>query len=459
MYFKQFYLGCLAHASYLIGSSGEAAVIDPQRDVDQYIDEAADHGLEIKYIIETHLHADFVSGHRELAERTGAEIVFGWKANAEFAYMGVHDGDELSVGDVTLRIFETPGHTPEGISILALHGDREQLFTGDTLFIGDVGRPDLVGSKGYSPEQMAGMLYDSLHEKLLVLNDEVEVYPAHGAGSLCGRNMSRETMSTIGEQRKFNYALQPMPKEDFVKMMTTDLPEVPAYFPKDIEMNRTGAAPLGELAEADRLTPDQVQQLQAEGHMVLDVRSAAAYGVGHVPESVNIGLGGQFASWAGTLIPMGTPIVIVAEDDASVSESVMRLARIGLDSVKGALDGGVYAWDKAGFGLTEVPQMPVDELKARIDEEASLQIVDVRRPTEFSGGHVPTAVNTQLANVVESAGRFDPSKPTAVICGSGYRSSAATSLFERMGFKELFNVVVGTSAWVAASYEVDGAKG
>src|SRR5499426_1024644 len=250
MYFQQFYLGCLAHASYLIGADGEAAVVDPQRDVEQYLQEAASHGFQVKYIIETHLHADFVSGHRELAARTGADIVFGHRAGATFPHRAVHDGDELRLGSVTLRVLETPGHTPESISIVvidhAVSEKPQKVLTGDALFIGDVGRPDLAGSKGHSPQQMAGMLYDSLHAKLLSLEDGVEVYPAHGAGSLCGRNISKETSSTIGEQRRTNYALRPMPRAEFVKMMTVDLPEVPAYFPADVQKNREGAPALGD---------------------------------------------------------------------------------------------------------------------------------------------------------------------------------------------------------------------
>src|SRR5919106_89516 len=245
MYFKQFYLACLAHASYLIGSEGEAAVVDPQRDVDQYIDEAATQGLKIKYVIETHLHADFVSGHRELAERTGAEIVFGKEAGATFPHRAVKDGDELTLGSVKLRVIETPGHTPESICVLATDGasdESEKLLTGDTLFIGDVGRPDLAGGQGYTPQMMAATMYDTLHNKILKLDDAVEVYPAHGAGSMCGKNLSNEKSSTIGQQRKFNYALQPVTKAEFVKMMTADLPEAPAYFPKDAEINRTGAS-------------------------------------------------------------------------------------------------------------------------------------------------------------------------------------------------------------------------
>src|ERR1044072_5588631 len=297
MYFKQFYLACLAHASYLIGSDGEAAVVDPQRDVDEYLGEAAAHGLQVKDVIETHLHADFVSGHHELAARTGAQIIFGEKAGVEFPHRSVRDGEELRMGQVVLRFIETPGHTPEGICILVTDSEASdqppKLLTGETLFVGDVGRPDLAGGKGYTPQMMAAMMYDSLHGKLLKLHDEVEVYPAHGAGSMCGRNMSKETSSTIGEQRKFNHALKPMSKEQFVTMMTADLAEAPSYFPKDAEINRSGARGLSELQPPQPLTAAQVAQLKDD--VLLDVRSAADFGAAHVPGSMNIGLGGQFA--------------------------------------------------------------------------------------------------------------------------------------------------------------------
>ncbi len=456
MYFKQFYLGCLAHASYLIGSEGEAAVVDPQRDVDQYIEEAEAQGLKIKYVIETHLHADFVSGHRELAARTGAQIVFGQKAGATFPHLAGKDGDELKVGSARLRILETPGHTPESISVLVAGAEAsdqsQKVLTGDTLFIGDVGRPDLAGSKGYTAEQMAGMLYDSLRNKLMTLADDVEVYPAHGAGSLCGRNISKETSSTIGQQRKFNYALQPMAKEAFVKMMTTDLPEAPAYFPKDAEINRAGAPALGEIQRPAELTPEEVSGMALQGAVVLDVRPAAEFGNGHVPGAVNLGLGGQFASWAGTLITIGAPIVVVASEPAQVDEAVTRLARVGIESVKGYLGGGMLAWDMAGLQTATVPQIAVDELKHRIDERAGLQVVDVRRPGEYKAGHAPGAVNVQLSDLEQSLARLDPHRQTAVICASGYRSSAATSILARHGFKNLLNVVGGTSAWINAGY-------
>lgn len=460
MYFKQFYLGCLAHASYLIGSEGEAAVIDPQRDVDQYLREAEANGCSIKYIIETHLHADFVSGHQELSARTGAQIVFGYKAGATFPYLPARDGDELKVGSVRLRILETPGHTPESISILvddpADFAAPMKVLTGDTLFIGDVGRPDLVGSKGFTPEQMAGMLYDSLHQKLLTLADSVEVYPAHGAGSLCGRSLANETSSTIGQQKQFNYALRPMAKEDFIRMMTADLPEVPAYFPKDAEINRTGADALAELPRPVALSPAEFSRMMQQGALALDVRSAAAFGNGHVPGAVNIGLSGQFASWAGTLIPMRTPIVIVSEDVAQVDEAVLRLARVGLESVRGYLGDGMLAWDKAGFELARIEQMPVDELKHQLDDQADLQLIDVRRPGEYDNGHAPTAVNAQLAYLTKCIDQFDPGRPTAIICQSGYRSSTATSLLSQHGFKRLYNVVGGTTAWINADYAIEG---
>jgi len=283
MHFKQFYLGCLAHASYLIGSDGEAAVVDPQRDVEQYIVEAEAQGLRIKYVIETHLHADFVSGHRELAARTGAEIVFGEKAGATFPHRAVKEGEEIKIGNVILRVLETPGHTPEGISLLVidLETSREpqKVLTGDTLFIGDVGRPDLVGSKGHTAEQMAAMLYDSLHEKLLKLADSVEVYPAHGAGSLCGRNISKETSSTIGEQKKFNYALKEMTKAEFVKLMTTDLPEAPQYFSMDAQLNRAGASALDDLPAPPALAAEAVNKQAQQGALVLDVREGLARGM------------------------------------------------------------------------------------------------------------------------------------------------------------------------------------
>ncbi len=471
MYFKQFYLSCLAHASYLIGSEGEAAVVDPQRDVDQYIVDADSQNLKIKYIIETHLHADFVSGHRELADKTGAEIVFGLKAGVAFPHRAVHDGDELMVGGVKLTILETPGHTPEGICVLVTDKERKatgedacvpKVLTGDTLFIGDVGRPDLAGGKGYTPEMMASMMYESLHGKLLKLNDEVEVYPAHGAGSMCGKNLSTETSSTIGQQRQFNYALQPMSKDEFVRMMTADLPETPAYFPKDAEINRTGAPALSELQPPPPWPPNEVRAFTTGADrsrsIILDVRSAADFGAAHVPESLNIGLGGQFASWAGTLIPIDAAIVLVAESEEKVAEARIRLARVGLENVKGYLAGGIEAWRAAGFKLATVPQITVGDLKDLVETSPDLQIIDVRRPAEYQSGHAPKAITAPLGKLRETIPSLalDPLRATAVICAGGYRSSAATSILQDLGFADLLNVTGGTTAWIKAGYEVEG---
>lgn len=461
MYFKQFYLGCLAHASYLIGSEGEAVVVDPQRDVDQYIDEARANGLTIKHVIETHLHADFVSGHRELAARTGAEIVFGEKAGATFPHHAVTDGEEIKIGKVSLRVLATPGHTPEGISVLVtdteVSDQPQRVLTGDTLFIGDVGRPDLVEGKGYTPQMMAGMMYDTLHQKLLRLPDQTEVYPAHGAGSMCGRNMSSETSSTIGEQKKFNYALQPMSRDEFIQMMTGDLNAAPEYFSKDTEINRAGASSLASLPKPKALSASQVSDLLAKGNVVLDVRSAAEFGAGHVPGSLNIGLGGQFAIWAGSLIPITAPIIIVANSQEEVDEAVMRLARVGIENVVAYLGGGMDAWREAGMKVEKVPQLTVDELNSLMAKQSQIQIIDVRRSPEYESGHVPRALHAPLANLIQTAGHLplDPAKPTAVICAGGYRSSAATSILKKHAFTNLMNITGGTSAWIKAGYPVE----
>lgn len=454
MKFKQFYLGCLSHASYYLGSGSEAVVIDPQRDVAQYLTEAEANGQEIKYIIETHSHADFVSGHIELAEKTGAEIVYGRRAQTEFEALKVSDGDSLTVGDVTLTFFETPGHTPEGITILAKDsaGDSgpQKLFTGDTLFIGDVGRPDLIGSKGFTAEEMAGMLYDSVHDKILPLADETEVYPAHGAGSLCGKSLSKETWSTLGEQRRTNYALQPMSKEEFVKIVGSGQTEVPAYFPKSAAANLRGAKPLGELPNPAEITAEDVHDFDG---IVLDVRSAAEYGAGHIPNALNIGLGGQFATWAGSLIEIGTPIVIAAETREQVDEAVVRLARVGIETA-----GNYILMKDWPYETAEVEQVAVEEMNAVLDGDGARQFIDVRREGEYSGGHAPTAVNLTLTHVGELAKDLDRSLPTYVICQGGYRSSAAASILEKHGFTDLYNVTGGTAAWIKAGLRVEGSE-
>ncbi|MDZ4835617.1 MAG: rhodanese-like domain-containing protein [Candidatus Melainabacteria bacterium] len=455
MYFKQFYLGCLAHGSYLLGSDGEGVVIDPQRDVDQYIEDAKREGLSIKYIIETHLHADFVSGHRELSEKTGAQIVFGEKSGAAFPHIAVKDGDVLKIGAITLSILETPGHTPESICILAKDGSDQEpakLFSGDTLFIGDVGRPDLVGSKGFSDKEMAGLMYESLHGKLLKLPDDVEVFPAHGAGSLCGKHLSNERSSTIGQQKQFNYALKPMSKEAFVEMLTADQPEVPAYFPKDVEINRLGASPLESLSRPLPFTSEVATKELQRGAVILDVRTAAEHASGNIKGSLHIGLGGQFASWAGTLIQLGTPIILLANDQAQVDESVVRLARVGIESVIGHLQHGISSWDEADFESAQSSVISVAELKRAIDADEDLLVVDVRRSGEYDAGHVPKAINIPLAELSGRVSELPADGPMSVICASGYRSSIAKSILERAGVKHVMDVLGGTTAWKNADY-------
>ena len=473
MRFKQFYLGCLAHASYYIGSDGEAAIIDPQRDVQQYLDEAEANGQKIKYVIETHSHADFVSGHLELAGKTGAQIIYGQRAATQFPTLKVKDGDELHVGNIKLTFLETPGHTPEGITIIAedrsedtpvldavapaayreegsprseAHEDQSvlaplKMFTGDTLFIGDVGRPDLIGSKGFTSEQMAGMLYDSVHEKLLKFPDETEIYPAHGAGSLCGKSLSKETWSTLGEQRKFNYALQPMSKDEFIKLVASDQPEVPMYFPKSAARNLEGSKDLDELPAPRALS---TQEISAFDGVVLDVRPNDIYGASHIPNSINIGLGGQFASWAGTMIPIGTPIAIVADTRELVDEAAMRLARVGHDTTVGFTLFGSYDGEKK-----TVEQVSVDDASQITSANPEVQFVDVRRAPEHIGGHAAGTINIPLNKLPAEVEQLDPSKPTYVICQGGYRSSVGTSILENAGFTDLHNVTGGTAKWIS----------
>jgi len=459
MHFQQFYLSCLAHASYFIGSEGEAVVVDPRRDIDIYIDEARQHGFTIKYVIETHLHADFVSGHQELAVRTGARVVFGAAAPAQFDFMPVHDGDEIRIGSVTLRFLETPGHTPESISVLVIDNPDSAaipygVLTGDVLFIGDVGRPDLMGSR-LPASELAGMLYDSLHEKLLKLPDEVRVYPAHGAGSLCGRNISSERESTIGHERLFNYALQPMPREEFITLMTTDLPEAPEYFSRDAQINMQGAPALQELEPLKPLSASEVKQFRRSGGTILDVRDSVQYANGHIEGSLHIALSGQFASWAGSLIRSTNSIVLIAEDEEKVREARIRLSRVGLDRVMGYLDGGILAWDRAALPLETTESIPVEELQNRIADDVVDEVLDVRKPSEWNSAHIPSSQNTPLNRLAQTALALDRHARIAVICAGGFRSAIASSILEHMGFDHVSNVVGGMAAWSTSKLPVE----
>ncbi|MGH9419539.1 MAG: MBL fold metallo-hydrolase [Thermoanaerobaculia bacterium] len=431
MLFQHFYLACLAHASYLIADGGEAVVIDPQRDVEQYLEAAQRLGLTIKYVIETHLHADFVSGHRELAARSGAEIVFGDRADAAFPHRAVKDGDVLRIGEIELHAIETPGHTPESISWLAIENGRpSKLLTGDTLFIGDVGRPDLAGSRGFTSEQMTSMLYDSLRTKILTLPDDVEVWPAHGAGSSCGRNISSETSSTIGVQRRMNWALQPMTREEFIETLTSGLAAPPRYFPRDAELNRQGPRALSEIA-ATLLTAGEIKP----DALILDVRDPDTFGAQHIAGAINIGLDGNFASWCGTLLPFDAPIVVMADDEAAAAQAVMRLARVGIENIEGTITS------LDGFTTASLPQVAARD----VDGNA---VLDVRRRAEFWEGHVTSAGNVPLDELPERLNEIDRDHPLAVICAAGYRSSIACSILLRSGFTNVINVQGGTEEWI-----------
>jgi hydroxyacylglutathione hydrolase len=464
MYFEQFYLGCLAHASYLLASDGEGVVVDPQRDVELYLKAAQDHGVTIQHIFESHLHADFVSGHTELAARTGATIYMGAQARATFPHVPVGDGFELKFGQASIRVLETPGHTAESICLVVT--DRENsptplaVLTGDTLFIGDVGRPDL--SPRHTPAELAGLLYDSLHYKLLTLADSVLVYPAHGAGSLCGKNMRAERSSTIGTERLTNYALQIRSREEFVAQLTSNLPARPEYFLKDAEINRTGAAALGDLPPLRATTPAELKIMLSAGEIALDVRPGEEFAAGHVPGSVNIALSGQFASWAGTVLGLAAqPVLIVGSDDegsrAQLEEARLRLTRVGIEVLGGYLAGGVVAWKQAGLPLATVSQVMAEELNARLKCH-DVQVLDVRREPEWDAGHIEDAVWWPLDNFKVSPPEIDHDAPIAVHCKGGYRSMIASSLLQRAGFKSVINVIGGFDAWQEAKLPVVSAK-
>ena len=455
MYFEQFYLGCLAHASYMLGSEGEAVVVDPQRDVEIYLEAANDRRLKITHIFETHLHADFVSGHIELAARTGATIHISAKAEATFPHAAMQDGTAVKIGKIQITALETPGHTPEGMSLVITDEERSRkpwaVLTGDTLFIGDVGRPDL--SKAHTPQQLAGLLYDSLHNKLLNLNDDVLVYPAHGAGSLCGRNMRAERSSTIGTERLTNYALQIKSRDEFIRQLTENLPSRPEYFLQDAQMNRAGAPALNELPELPPVSAQELKTLLEQEVFALDVRPNADFAAAHVPGSVNIALSGQFASWAGAILGLGARPVLIADTQEQYAEARLRLARIGIEDPRGFLQGGIAAWKQAGLPLAQLPQITPQDLQDRLLGN-QLQVLDVRREAEWQAGHIEGAAWWPLDNFRVSAPEVDLAAPLAVHCQGGYRSMIACSLLLRAGVK-VINVAGGFDAWRQAGLPVN----
>jgi hydroxyacylglutathione hydrolase len=452
--FKQFYLNCLAHASYLIGdtSTGVACVVDPQRDVQQYLDEAGAHGLRIRHVVLTHLHADFLAGHLELRDRVGAEIHLGAQAQAEYPFTAMKTGDRIALGRVSLEARETPGHTPESISILIYDGEHDAtrpwaVLTGDALFVGDVGRPDLRASLGWSALDLGRMLYRSLHDELLALPDGTLVYPAHGAGSLCGKKISKETVTTIGEQRGTNYALQPMSESEFIALVTADQPDAPAYFTYDAVLNSKERRTLDKVLESELkpLPLDAVLGMMAAGAQVLDVRAPGDFAACHLKGSVNIGLTGQYATWAGTLLDHDRPIVIISTPGRE-AEAATRLGRIGFDNVVGYLDEGVHALKDREEMLTHTPQTAGSAVMRWIGEPDAPFVLDVRTPGEWQQNHIDGSTNIPLSRLREHLAEIPRNRPVVATCAGGYRSSIAVSLLRSAGFTRVSELTGGMAA-------------
>lgn len=447
MYVEQLYTKCLSEAAYFISDGQEAAIIDPLRDVDVYLRLAEERKVKIKYIFETHFHADFVSGHLELARLTGATIVYGPDTEASFSFHKAKDGEEFSIGSLKMTVLHTPGHTLES-SCYLLHDEKGVpycIFTGDTLFVGDVGRPDLFSGE-LSKEELAAKLYHSLNTKIKPLADNVILYPAHGPGSSCGKNLGPDTFSTIGTQKQMNYALQDMTEEEFVQKVTSGLSEPPAYFPINAKINKTGYEDLDTVMQKG-LTPLDVNAFKAlvhEGAWILDTRNSTVFTEAFIPESVSIGLDGRFAEWAGIVLPFGQQLVLVA-DQGKEEESITRLARIGFDSVQGFLEGGIEAWKAAGEPLDLIIDIDVDELAMDLPNDKRLEILDVRKETEFNEGHIKGATNMPLSTFSDilNIAMVDPEKNLYVHCAGGYRSVIAASLLKRQGFHNLRNVLGG----------------
>ncbi|MBI2686625.1 MAG: MBL fold metallo-hydrolase [Acidobacteria bacterium] len=462
MILKQYYLGCLAHASYLLGdeTSSTAIIVDPQRDIQQYLADAGKFGLQIRHVFLTHFHADFVAGHLELRDRCGATIHLGSRAQAEYAFVGMKDGDRLDFPGMRLEVLETPGHTIESISILVFDLQKDSaepyaVLTGDTLFIGDVGRPDLRASLGWTAQDLGAHLYDSLHNRLMPLPDGTLVYPAHGAGSLCGKQLSSDTVSSLGDQRRLNYALQPMSKEQFIALVTADQPDAPAYFTYDAILNTRERATLDKNLEQvlHPIDLDEVLQMGDAGSQILDVRDAAEYAKGHLAGSTNIGLSGQFATWAGTVLDRAKPIVIIAEPGRE-REAALRLGRIGFDHVKGYLQGGMES-------LAARPDLvwPTERVSAQMVAEELAGgdpplVLDIRNPREWAAKHIAGSVNIPLNHLQERIGEIPRDRRIAVHCAGGYRSSIAASILHQYGLTHLIEMAGGLAAWEAAQLPV-----
>jgi len=449
---QQLYTKCLAQGAYFIANRGEAVVIDPLREVDQYIELAKENKATIKYIFETHFHADFVSGHLDLAKKTGAKIVYGPSANPSFDCIVAEDHQQFTIGDLTLEVLHTPGHTPESSCFLLLdeHGKQQALFTGDTLFLGDVGRPDLAIDNNVTQADLAGMLYDSLRSKIMNLSDDLIVYPGHGAGSACGKNMSSDTQDTLGNQKDSNYALRAdLTKEEFIDQLTTGILPPPQYFPKNAQMNKTGYTPIDEVIKRGTvaLSPDEFKKEINKGALILDVRPQEEFIHGFIPNSLFIGLNGQFAVWVGTLIENIQQPIILITPNGKEEEAVIRLARVGYDNTIGYLEGGIDAWKDS---LNSIPSVSAQELLQLKDSSENIgqkiNIVDVRKPGEWENGHLPNAIHYPLDFINSDLNHLEKNEKYYIHCAGGYRSVIAISLLMKHGYTHLVDVAGGYGA-------------
>ncbi len=462
MILKQYYLGCLAHASYLLGdeASATAVIVDPQRDIQQYLDDAEKFGLEIRHVFLSHFHADFVAGHLELRDHCGAAIHLGARAKAEYAFVPMKDGDTIETPGMRLQVLETPGHTIESISILVFDLAKSAtnpyaVLTGDTLFIGDVGRPDLRASLGWTANDLGAHLYDSLRDKLLTLPDQTLVYPAHGAGSLCGKQLSSDTVSSLGDQRRFNYALQPMSKQEFIQLVTADQPDAPQYFTYDAILNTQERVTLERNMEKV-LRPielDEAIRLRDAGAQLLDVRDAAEFAKGHLAGSINIGLGGQYATWAGTVLDRARPIVIIAEPGRE-EEATLRLGRIGFDQVTGYLHGGMHALADRPELVRTTERVSAPMAAEELASGEPPMVLDIRNPREWATRHIAESVNIPLNHLQERIAEVPRDRRIAVHCAGGYRSSIAASILHNSGVTNLIEMAGGLAAWDAARLPV-----
>jgi hydroxyacylglutathione hydrolase len=464
MILDQYYLSCLSHASYLIADekSRVAAVVDPQRDIDQYLEDAKAKGLTIKYVILTHFHADFLAGHIELRERAGAEIVMARRAGAEFSVRYVGDGDRFELGpDVVLEFMETPGHTPEGLSVLVFDNAADAktphaVLTGDTLFVGDVGRPDLLASIGVTADELAEMLYDSIFHKISKLPDSTLVYPAHGAGSMCGKNLGQELHSTIGEQKRFNYAMKPMSMAQFKEIVTADQPEAPDYFVHDAILNRQERPALeNTMTQAIKPIPlEKVLEMAKSGAQLLDVREGLDYAGSHLTGSINIALKGKYATWAGSMLNSKDPIIVIGDAD-QVEEAVMRLGRIGFDNAAGYLEGGMKSLENHPELERKTRRITAQALADMIAADAKPTIIDVRSEKEYAGGHIDGSLNIPVNHLADRVSKLSKTGTVIVHCEGGYRSAIAAGILMNAGFENVIDLVGGYKAWVASQTPVN----